>query len=614
MTTATDREQHSFQAEVQQLLDIVIHSLYTDKDIFLRELLSNASDALEKMRLKSMTEASVYQPEQELEIKISLDEEAKTITLSDSGVGMTREELVENIGTIAHSGTKAFLQGLKEKGENNESVIGQFGVGFYSAFMVASKVEVFTRSWESEGESLKWESEGAGSYSIENVDEEERGCRIVIHLKEEHEEFAKDFKVQGLIKQYSNFISFPIIVGDERINTLDAVWRKSKSEVSEEEHKDFYQFVSHASDEPRYTMHFSADAPIAINSLLYVPGENREKFGFGQQESNVSLYCRRVLIDSKPEGLLPEWLRFLSGVIDSEDIPLNISRETMQDSSLVKKLNQLITKRFLKFLDKEAKSDPEKYADFYNQFSRFLKEGIAASYEHVEQLGSLLRFDSSMCEEGKLTSFAEYIDRAPEDQEEVYFLTGPTRSAIENGPYLEAFKAKGIEVIFFTDPVDEYVLDSLREFKGKKLISASQADIDLGDVEAEGDALPEEESEKCITWLQEKLSQRVGSVSMSKRLVGSPAAALTPKDAPSPQVRQMMQAMGQEVPEFKANLELNPRHILVKKIVDLQQSDEELAGLVAEQLADNALLAAGMLEEPRSMVNRLNTLLEKALK
>ena len=465
MATA-EKQQHGFQAEVKQLLDIVIHSLYTDREIFIRELVSNASDALEKVRLKQLTEKDIYQGDAELKISITTDEENQTLTIADTGIGMTSEELTENLGTIAHSGTKAFLEQLKEKGDSNADVIGQFGVGFYSAFMAADEVEVYTHSWDKTADNLKWTSDGATGYTIEEVEEQSRGCKMVIKLKDGQEEFAKADRVKEILEKYSNFVTFPIELNGERVNKVDALWLKSKSEVSEEEYNEFYKFVAHAWDEPQYTMHFSADAPLAINALLFVPNENQEQFGMGQMEAGVSLYCRKVLIDSKPQKLLPEWLRFLRGVIDSADLPLNISRETMQDSALIQKLNKLITKRFLKFLASEAKNDPEKYKAFYGKFSRFLKEGIATSFEHQEALAGLIRFESTMVDAGTQTSFAEYIDRAKDGQEEIYYLVGASREVLEKGPYLEAFKARGLEVALFTDQVDQYVLDSMPEFKG----------------------------------------------------------------------------------------------------------------------------------------------------
>ena len=613
MSTETEEHTHSFQAEVRQLLDIVIHSLYTDKEIFVRELVSNASDALEKMRLKQLTEKGVYEADRELAIEITTDEEAKTITIADSGIGMNKEELVENLGTIAHSGTKAFLEKMKEGGSDAD-VIGQFGVGFYSAFMAAYKVEVVTHSWEEGTKGHTWSSDGTTGYSIDETAEAQRGCKIIVHLKDDMAEFSQEARIKSILEKYSNFVSFPIKLNEEHINKVEALWLKNKKEVTEEQYSEFYKFTAHAFDEPRYTMHFSADAPLAINALLFTPTENTEQFGMGQMEAGVSLYCKKVLIDAKPEKLLPEWLRFLRGVIDSADLPLNISRESMQDSALVQKLNTLITKRYLKFLDKEAKDNPESYFDFYKKFSRFLKEGIATSYEHQEQLANLLRFESSMQESGEFTNFAQYIDRAKDEQESIYYLTGMSRDAIESGPYLEAFKARGLEVCFFTEPVDQYVMEALPEFKGKKLVSADRAEIDLDDVATEGEALSEKDSEQLIEFLEKELTARVDKVEASGRLVDSPVAALTPKDAPNAQMRAMMQSMGQDMPATKATLEINPRHAVIHGLHKLMSTDEDTAKLIAQQLTDNALLSAGLLENAHQMSTRMNQLIEKLVK
>lgn len=611
MSTVTEEHTHSFQAEVRQLLDIVIHSLYTDKEIFVRELVSNASDALEKMRLKQLTEKDIYQADCELGIEITTDEEAKTLTIADTGIGMTHAELTENLGTIAHSGTKAFLEKMKEQGDSNADVIGQFGVGFYSAFMAAHKVEVHTHSWQSDAPGHTWSSDGASGYSINENADAARGASIVIHLKEDMDEFAKEARIKGILEKYSNFVSFPIRLNGEHINKVEALWLKNKKDITEEQYKEFYKFTAHAFDDPRYTMHFSADAPLAINALLFTPTENTEQFGMGQMEPGVALYCRKVLIDAKPEKLLPEWLRFLKGIIDSEDLPLNISRESMQDSALIQKLNSLITKRYLKFLEKEAKNNPEQYEEFYQKFSRFLKEGVATSYEHQEQIAGLLRFESSMTDAGKVTNFAQYIDRAKDEQEEIYYLVGMSRDAIESGPYLEAFKARGLEVCFFTEPVDQYVMEALPQFKGKKLVSADRAEIDLDDVASEGEELGKKETKQLIKFLEKELSERIEKVESSGRLIDSPVAALTPKDAPNAQMRAMMQSMGQEMPTSKATLEINPRHKVMHGLHSLIESDEDTASLVAQQLTDNALLAAGLLENPHQMASRMNELISK---
>ena len=606
-------EHQSFQAEVRQLLDIVIHSLYTDREIFTRELVSNASDALEKLKLIQLTENNVYQGETELQISLTTDEEARTLTIADTGIGMTREELVQNLGTIAHSGTKAFLKNLQEKGSQAGGMIGQFGVGFYSVFMVADRVDVYTHSWRTDAPSLKWSSDGREGYDIEEVEQADRGAKMVIHLKEEFAEYAKSSRIQDLLTKYSNFVAFPILLNGERVNKVEALWLKSKNEVSEQEYEDFYRFTAKAWDKPRFTMHFTADTPLDIHALLFVPEENQERFGFGVMQPGVALYCKRVLIDAQPDGLLPEWLRFVRGVIDSADLPLNISRESMQDSALVKKLGQVVTKRLLKFLEKKASDEVEAYRAFYQGFSRFIKEGIVSSHEHRDALAGLLRFESSMTEGDALSSFDDYIARMKSEQKEIYYLAGTSREVMESGPYLEAFKARGLEVAYFTEGVDEFVFESLTEFQGKKLVRADQADIELEDTAMDGESMSEADVSALQSWWQDSMSASVKEVKTGKRLVGSPVVALVPEDAPNAQMRAMMKAMGQDAPEIKPVLEINPRHALVKKLASLRESNPEVAGLVAQQLVDQAMLAAGLVEHPQQLATRMNEILEKVL-
>jgi len=605
-----------FQAEIKQLLDIVIHSLYTEKEIFVRELVSNASDALEKLRHLKLTEKDIADEASELEISLTTDETAKTLTIQDSGIGMTRAELIENLGTIAHSGSKAFLKSLSEAGQKNANLIGQFGVGFYSAFMVAKSVKVYARSWRSAEPGHVWTSDGSGSYTVEEAPDQRRGVRIVIELKDDCSDYSKEWKVKEILERYSAFVSFPITLDGKRINTVQAVWLRNKAEVTEEEYTEFYKFQAHAFDEPRLRLHFSADAPLTINALLFVPKENTEKLGFSRTEPSVALYCRKVLIDAQPKDLLPEWLRFLKGVVDSKDLPLNISRETMQDRALIEKLNKVITKRFLKFLEEEAKNRAEAYQDFYAQFGIFLKEGAALDFTHKDQLVKLLRFESSLTEKGKTTSLADYVSRMSAEQKDIYYLIGPNREAIEHGPYLEGLKARNLEVLFCYEPVDEYVMNNVREFDGKKLQAADRGDLKLSDLpKPPGEETLTEEQTKALTeWLKTTLADRVEEVKASDRLVGSPALATNADAFMSPQMRRMMRAMNREGADapLKVNLEINPRHAVVRRLAALRDSAPDRAALVGEQLLDNALMAAGLLEDPTRMVARLYKLLETA--
>ncbi|MEP4076576.1 molecular chaperone HtpG [Haloferula sp.] len=607
-------EKHVFQAEIQQLLDLVVHSLYTDREIFLRELISNASDSMEKLRHVESTEKDVHDPELPLEVVVTADKEAGTLTIEDHGIGMSREELVENLGTIAHSGTKAFLEAMKESGGTPSSMIGQFGVGFYSAFMVADEVEVHTRSWRQDGEGLVWKSDGKTGYEIEDSEDAKRGVKIVLKLKEDQKEYAEDERVKHLIETYSNFVGFPVLVDGDRVNEVEALWLKNKSEISEEQYNEFYKFQAKAFDEPAYRLHFAADAPIAINALVFVPSENPERMGLNKIDPAVALYCKKVLIDPEPKDLLPDWMRFVKGVIDSADLPLNISRESMQDSALVNKLGAVISKRVIKMFDKEAKNDPEKWQAFYKKFERFFKEGVATDFANKDALSKLLRFESTMSEAGKLTGFSEYVTRMKDGQETIYYIVGSSKEQIEASPYLEAFKQRGLEVVYFTDAVDEYVVEALSEFDGKKLQSISQGGVDLDDVELEGEALSEEETTKLCEFLKEEFGDRVTKVESGKRLVDSPVVALVPQDGMTAQMRAMMKAMDENFSdEAKVELEINPRHPLVKKLSETKDSNPDLAKLVAGQLLDNSLIAAGLLEDARDTVKRMNELMEKAM-
>ena len=612
--TDIPKEKHVFQAEIRQLLDLVVHSLYTDKEIFLRELISNASDAMEKLRHLEATEKTVHDPGLPLEIHLTTDEDGKTLTIADHGVGMTREELVAHLGTIAHSGTKAFLQAAKESGGSPAGLIGQFGVGFYSAFMVGERVEVFTRSWRADGEELLWTSDGEGGYEVGEAPGQTRGVKVVLHLKEDQLEYAKEYRVKQLVETYSNFVGFPIFLNGKRINEVEALWLKNKADITEDQYKAFYQFAGKAFDDPAYRLHFSADAPIAINALVFAPNENPERMGFGKVDGGVALYCKKVLIDADPKGLLPEWLRFMKGVVDSADLPLNISRETMQDSALVRKLNSVISKRIIRMFEKEAADDPEKFRGFYRKFERFFKEGVVTDHANRDALAKLLRFESSLTDPGALCGLADYVSRAKEGQEEIYWLGGPNREALDSSPYLEAFRARGLEVLYFMDVVDEYVADSLREFEGKKLVSIRHAGVEMDDHAAEGEALDAGRTEALCAFLKDELGDKVTTVASGKRLVDSPVIALVPTDAMSPQMRQMMKAMDENYKdEVKVELEINPRHPLVKKLAAASESDPDLAKLVARQIFDNALISAGLLEDARDTITRMNQLMERAL-
>jgi TNF receptor-associated protein 1 len=607
-------KKHEFQAEVKQVLDIVINSLYTDKEVFIRELVSNASDALEKLRYLQLTAKEIYDEELPLEINIRTDDERNTITFEDHGVGMSEDELVENLGTIAHSGSKAFLKAVKESGVESGGLIGQFGVGFYSVFMVADSVEVYTHDWKKSGESLLWKSYGSGTYEIETVKGERRGTKIVVHLKETDKEFSSAERVKEVLNHYSSFVQFPIKLNGEQINTVRPIWMRSKNEIADEEYTEFYKFQADAFDDPMYKLHFSSEAPLEINALIFVPKENPERLGFGKIDPGVSLYCKKILIDTKPEGLLPDWLRFLKGVVDSADLPLNISRETMQDSALARKIGQVITGRFIKFLEEESDKDAAKYEEFYKKFSIFVKEGVAADFRNREQLPKLLRYESSSTEKGKLTTLDDYVSRMKDEQKEIYYLYAPNRETLEAGPHLEAFKALGLEVFYLYEPVDEFVMTSLGRYGEKDLISADNAEIKLDEISGESkeDALPEEDAKALCEWIKETLGERVNDVGVSKRLTDSPVVALNADKHMTPSMRRMMKALKQDVDLTQSiNLEINTAHKLITSLAALKDKDPETAKLVTEQMFDNALIAAGFLEDPRTMVSRIYKILER---
>ena len=606
--------QYQFKAEVKQVLDIVINSLYTDKEIFVRELVSNASDASEKLRYAKLSRDESL-AEDELKIKITLDDKAQTFTIEDFGTGMTSAELVENLGTIAHSGSKAFVEALKEaKGNLGDGLIGQFGVGFYSVFMVADKVDVYTKAENSGG--AHWSCDGSENFTIEDYENPERGTKIVAHLKDEYKEFSNSARIKNLVEKYSAYVEFPIYVGDEKVNTHRAIWLKSKSELTDEQYVDFYKFQSHAFENPLDWLHFKADAPVELNALIYIPDDNPERLGFGKSECQVALYCKKVLIDPSPKNLFPEWMRFTKGVIDSADIPLNISRESMQDTGLVKKLGRVVLKRFIKHLGELSKKDAEKYAKFFKTFGNFIKEGAAMDFENRAELSKLLRFESSVTEAGKTVSLEEYVGRMKSEQKEIYYASGQDRNSIESAPYVEAFKTRGFEVLYLYEPIDAFLVGNLGSYAEKTFASVDSAELNLGDAPEtpkSENSLPEDKLNALKDWIKSTLSpDQVTEVLTSGRLVDSPVAALN-ADSISPQMRSILKAMNPDspMPAPIIKLEINPRSDVIKNLSNLKDTDPALGKLVLEQLYDNALLAAGLLENPRNMAKRLNEILAR---
>ena len=613
MTQATS---HEFKAETKQVLDIVVNSLYKDKEIFVRELISNASDALEKLRRTQLTEKNIFDDNLALEINLNTDDSSKQLIIQDFGIGMTEEELIKNLGTIAHSGSKEFLEALQGDGEKNEALIGKFGVGFYSVFMVSDSVKVYTRTWNESGEGLCWESDGSGGYTIEKADGQRRGTKIVIQLKDEFDEFAKADRINEIVKKYSAFVQFPVSVNGEKVNTVDAIWLRSKSEIKDEEYEEFYKFQANEYEAPLMRLHFSADAPLEINSLLFVPKRNMEKMGMFRNENKVALHCRKVLIDAEPKNLFPEWLRFLRGVVDSSDIPLNVSRETMQDSELLRKLGQVLTKRFIRFLNEQAKKEEATYLQFWEEFGALIKEGVATDFTYREDLAKLLRFHSTAFDDGKLTGLESYIERMPSEQKEILFLYGKNRKAIEAGPYLEALQARGFEVLLLTEPVDEYVMQSLREYKDKKIISADSDELKLDKLEQEsdGESLDKKSIKKLTKWLKESMKDRVSEVETGERLINSPVCVVGEDGmggASARRIMKMMQGPDDDMPASKVKFQINPKHTLIHGLLGLMEKDEPTALLVANQLLDNALASANLLDDPREMISRSYQALEK---
>jgi len=616
---------HEFQAETKKLLDIVIHSLYTERDIFIRELISNAADALEKYRHETLIENDGFDSHVPLDISIDLDDKAHTFTITDTGIGMTREELEHNLGTIAHSGSNTFLTELAEAAKKDVSLIGQFGVGFYAAFMAGAKVKVQSRSWDG-SEGNEWVSDGAGSYDISEMAGLRRGTKIIVELKEDAHEYSAKWKVESIIKQYSAFVPFPIKLEDDTVNTVQALWARNKNEIKEEEYTEFYKFIGNATDEPTYRLHFSADAPLAINALLFVPKENFEVMGFGRVDPGVNLYCQRILIDQHSETILPEWLRFLKGVIDSEDLPLNISRQALQDNALVAKLRKVVTKRFLKHLAEQAEKEPEKYIEFWKTFGIFIKEGMTSDYEYQKELGKLVRFESSRSQEGSPIGLSEYIERMQDGQEEIYYINGSSRNAIEAGPYVEMFKKKDIEILYTLEPIDDFVLSHLGEFEDKKLVSADRADLSIPDSaaddekesgEAKESKLDKEAQKSLLDWLKTTLVDKIADVVESKRLVDAPAMIVNPDSHMTSSMERVMAAQSEKgmmgMPSSKKNLEINMSNELIAKLADLQKNDEEFAKEVAWQIYDNAMIQAGLVVDPLTMVKRNYKILNRVV-
>lgn len=615
---STATEKLEFQAETRMLLDIVAKSLYSEKEVFIRELISNASDALEKLRHSLLAEGK---DPGTLEIRISTDKQNRTLTIEDTGIGMTREELVSNLGTIARSGSKAFLEQMKEKGTDASSIIGQFGVGFYSAFMVADSVEVFTRSATAGTPGLKWSSDGSGTYEIQEADNVEPGTKIVIQLKTDSREYSDEEKVTEIIKKYSNFVGSPIFVNGERANTVEPLWLKDPKEVTEKLHTEFYRFISNSFDIPRFSLHYKTDAPISIRALLYFPDNKPGLFEMGQSsEVGVALYTRKVLIKSKAENILPKWLRFVKGVVDSEDIPLNLSRELLQNSALIRKLRTVLTNRVLRFLHDRSQKEEESFNEFYKHYGLFLKEGIVTSHEQVEkeEISKLLRFESSTGKPGELIGIPQYCGRLKEGQKDIYYLAAPSRELAENSPYLEALRKRDVEVLFCYEPYDELVLMQLRQFDSKNIVSVEKEMRQSKEPEQPElvGGLSQSDVDDLLPWLKSTLKGKVQNVKVTGRLESHPCVVTVEEMAAA---RHFIRTQAHGMPQdshysiLQPQLEINPKHPIIKKLNTLSKDSPKLAELVANQLFSNAMVGAGLVEDPRTILSNMNELLTLAL-
>ncbi|KAI7854223.1 Hsp90 protein-domain-containing protein, partial [Circinella umbellata] len=612
-------EVHEFKTETKRLLNIVANSLYSEKEIFVRELISNAADALEKLRHSQNLDSSL-ESGKPLEIRIYADKEKKQFIIQDYGIGMTLDEINENLGTIARSGSKSFLEKVEKEGSASakDSIIGQFGVGFYSTFMVGEKITVYTRSAKPGSKGYCWTTDGHGSYTVAEADNVAVGTKIVIELRDDCKSYGSHLEVDAIIKKYSNFVGFPIYLNDQEVNTVEPLWTKEKNSVTADQHREFYRFIANAWDDPQYTLHFKTDAPLSIASVLYVPEKHMESLG-ERTEPGVSLYSRKVLIQPKSKGLLPDWLRFVKGVVDSEDIPLNVSRELLQDN-ILSRLRIVMTRRALGWLESESKRDPAKYNEFFMDFGQFIKEGVCTDSMYKKDIAKLLRFETSKTKAGEMISLQDYTDRKQEEQKRIYYLLTPKRRYAEESPYTEMFKKKGVELLYLYETVDEFVVNHLREFQGIDLISADSPEAatdPLLQQALEGDAaqsaLSETEAKDLAKWVEETLGPDVvKQVDISRRLDNFPAIVL---EHESPAMRKMMQMMEgsarmDELPPMPTRLEINPDHGVMRGLFQIRNQDPALAKMVAEQVYDNALCAAGVLDDPRSMISRLNKLLE----
>ncbi|WP_434607164.1 molecular chaperone HtpG [Pseudomonas sp. D2-30] len=629
MSVETQKETLGFQTEVKQLLHLMIHSLYSNKEIFLRELISNASDAVDKLRFEALSKPELLEGGAELKIRVSFDKDAKTVTLEDNGIGMSRDEVITHLGTIAKSGTADFMKNLSGDQKKDSHLIGQFGVGFYSAFIVADHVEVFSRrAGLAPSEGVHWSSKGEGEFEVATIDKADRGTRIVLHLKSGEDEFADGWRLRNIIKKYSDHIALPIELpkeataaeGEEKpevewetVNRASALWTRPRTEVKDEEYQEFYKHIAHDYENPLSWSHNKVEGKLEYNSLLYVPA--RAPFDLYQREAprGLKLYVQRVFVMDQAESFLPLYLRFIKGVVDSNDLSLNVSREILQRDPIIDSMKSALTKRVLDMLEKLAKNEPEQYKNFWKNFGQVMKEGPAEDFANKEKIAGLLRFASTQGEDGEqIVGLADYLARAKEGQDKIYYLTGETYAQVKNSPHLEVFRKKGIEVLLLTDRIDEWLMSYLNEFDGKSFVDVARGDLDLGNLDSEEDKKAAEEVAKSKEGLVERiktaLGEAVSEVRVSHRLTDSPAILAIGEQDLGLQMRQILEASGQKVPDSKPIFEFNPAHPLVEKL-DNEQNEERFGDL-SHILFDQAALAAGdSLKDPAAYVRRLNKLL-----
>jgi molecular chaperone HtpG len=609
----------SFKAETRQILNILIHSLYTEREVFLRELISNASDALTRMSFEMLTNREVVDPETELAIWIKTDADNHTITIRDSGIGMTREELVENLGTIAHSGARAFLEAAEQGNTHLSDIIGQFGVGFYSAFMAADSIEVISRSYKPEAKAARWFSSGEDTFIVEPAEKAERGTTVTVKLKSDATEFAQESRVKEIIKKHSDFVPFPIYLGDsnEQMNQQSAIWRQQPRQVEEQKYLDFYKQLTLDFEPPLTNVHLAVDAPVQMYALLYVPASPERNMFSPRKEDGLKLYARKVLIQEYCKTLLPDFLRFIQGVVDSEDIPLNVSRESIQSNRVMAQLKKLITSKLLEQLKSLGQEKPETFEKFWQTYSRSIKEGIASEAEFHDQLTPLLRFHSLSNPE-KWISLDDYTQNLKADQAKIYYILGDDDHSAMNSPHIEAFKHLGYDVLLLTDPLDSFMLLRLTNYQEHDFANVASEEVKMPEGEEktaqeEGDRLPEDDASKLIERFKKQLGDKVSDVRLTDRLVESPARLVDPAGSLNPEMQRVYRILNREYKVPQKVLEINRKHPIVKKLSELPEEDPRNA-LVIDQIYENLLLIEGLHPDPASMVERIQQLIETTLK